>query len=1494
MAFVTSAIAISTAGIGFSAVTAAGVGIGVGVGWGTLLTAASVAYQVTQAKKQRSAARAAAEARKGHELVLQGAPTALPIVYGRALVGGVRVWHKTSPSFNYAGSNAQRQFSIGEAATAGTTRVETYLEDVQNGDYTIQVPGTRTVTVDGYPSTKLDKPMAGSKNDFLIFQQALCQGPIASVQDILINGTSTLDDPTYGHARRDTGRELHAAMRIDCFYDGTACQVATANEASRSTAKFPKAAYATVSICLDQGEAQFQGVPDMQFLIEGRLVGTFSGNNYSLAYDSASQTWTGTRQYSTNPALCLLDYLIDNTCGKAIKFEQLDLPSFAKAAQICARTVMQGAAVGGQIWQPVGKSEDAGQNNVTTRDIPLFECNAIIDVTRPIRQNVETLLSTMGDARLVWSQGKYKLLLQAPVSNAAIEVAGTLTDDDLILDDQIDIKWPSSSERLNYATVRFHNEATNFKEDSASWPPKKSGSYFRPVGARTYALTSGWSDSEGGKLLNEFGVWSGVLGTTTLTYKFLVKTTGLHTVRATVDDSGTLQIQGAPTLSMSNWRNVYTTTFSATKDQVLTVTFSATDTGGLKGAAAVIEDSAQIRPWSTRSPAYTDFLQINQSAGVYDTMIAEDNGVSLESETFADGITDYYHALAKAEEMVRTSRSAFVISFKYQIKDRYFEPGDILRLESSTLDFEEGIYIKVSEAEISDGVTARITGTRFDYTQLAWNVDDDQYLKPSSPYAGGLARPAWLEYIPLAKNLANSSGTLKWAEVLDSRVSYYLLYAAASGANQQNGQPALLELGRAQRPPFELPPLAFGAGIFAVRAVTGDGIMSDLTYSNSGVIERGVPPPIPTLISAVSSTTKAEITLSFDWPLTTTAVPADGETPAIEVPYSNHAVVTVWRNSVNDSTTAVNIGESSTKTFVDTAEVYRPVYYWLKCVTLQGLSSAFSNSLTAEFNHFSGINPDAEASPAPYDLTVVTGFSFFKLKWTNPTHSIGGGHGFAIVYGQELADINETPVFANAVELATPNGSEFWFTEGTSKAWAFWVKAVTKAGGISVGAAGPVKAKTGMIGNVDLGPLIVEADNIADGGITNQKLVPGLEAVVFYTGTSLPTSKYQNATLLSWDGKLYRWDGTAYVAAIAAADLSGLITGSQIADAAINTAKFASGIKPVEIVATLPTTGNTIGRIALLTTDQKIYRWTGTAWTSVVPAGDIAGTITTTQISDGAISTPKLLAGAVTANTIAAGAITAGKISADAVTAGTIAAGAVSANEIAAGAILTDKLAAGSITGDKIAANTISGTNIIGSAITGDHIQANSISAGKLMANTITAAQIASGAIVADKIAAGAIAVGSAAIANGAIRNALIANAAIDSANIKDLAVNTLKIAGNAVTVPITARYANIVPGSGSSTRVAEATITLDTPGYVYAVFTANQTYGSGIKTSQTVLQMGSQSITVGGAAVTTNICVSDAAYLSAGTHTVSVDWSGQDSGVNLQQRVLFVMGVKR
>ena len=88
------------------------------------------------------------------------------------------------------------------------------------------------------------------------------------------------------------------------------------------------------------------------------------------------------------------------------------------------------------------------------------------------------------------------------------------------------------------------------------------------------------------------------------------------------------------------------------------------------------------------------------------------------------------------------------------------------------------------------------------------------------------------------------------------------------------------------------------------------------------------------------------------------------------------------------------------------------------------------------------------------------------------------------------------------------------------------------------------------------------------------------------------------------------------------------------------------------------------GRVVFLTSDDKLYRYTGSAWTAAVPAVDITGTITETQIGTDAITTPKIAANAVTAAEIAANTITAGQIATNAIIADEIAAGAVTAAKI--------------------------------------------------------------------------------------------------------------------------------------------------------------------------------------------------------------------------------------
>jgi hypothetical protein len=108
----------------------------------------------------------------------------------------------------------------------------------------------------------------------------------------------------------------------------------------------------------------------------------------------------------------------------------------------------------------------------------------------------------------------------------------------------------------------------------------------------------------------------------------------------------------------------------------------------------------------------------------------------------------------------------------------------------------------------------------------------------------------------------------------------------------------------------------------------------------------------------------------------------------------------------------------------------------------------------------------------------------------------------------------------------------------------------------------------------------------------------------------------------------------------------GTLTLSAVYNGVTYTATFAVSKNKVgyEIVGTLPSTNLFAGRMVFLTSDSKLYRYTGSAWTTAVPTSDLSGQVISTQISDDAITTAKLAADSVTTNKIAAGQVTAGKI----------------------------------------------------------------------------------------------------------------------------------------------------------------------------------------------------------------------------------------------------------
>lgn len=340
---------------------------------------------------------------------------------------------------------------------------------------------------------------------------------------------------------------------------------------------------------------------------------------------------------------------------------------------------------------------------------------------------------------------------------------------------------------------------------------------------------------------------------------------------------------------------------------------------------------------------------------------------------------------------------------------------------------------------------------------------------------------------------------------------------------------------------------------------------------------------------------------------------------------------------------------------------------------------------------------------------------------------------------------------------------------------------------------------------------VFTASSVDAGSITFASFASGIEPVSIVS--SLPTvSGYTGPkiVLLTTDNKIYRLDSGAWTTAVPTTDITGTI-GENL---------FSDDLRPVERVSSLPTTGLTQGRIVLLTTDNKLYRYTGNEWTSAVPSTDITGQVNSGQIADAAITASKIGADAVTTAKIAVGAITstelgvdavtsakisdsaitAAKIGNNAVTTAKIANDAVTADIISAGAITETKIAADAVTTAKIAANAITASEIAAGSITSSEIAANTISAGNIAAGAISATEIASGAVTTGKLAAGAVTANE--IAADAITTEKIAAEAVTAVEITSGAITTAKIAAGAVTA------SEIAAGSITTGKIAAGAVT--------------------------------------------------------------------------------------
>jgi hypothetical protein len=269
-----------------------------------------------------------------------------------------------------------------------------------------------------YISTN-DAP-GGDPNEFLYLVYALCEGEVEQIleADVLI------DDLPVTDARFNYTDSINTAI-----YGGTDGQTADTmliNETADWTADHKLSGIAYIRVRLKWDRKAFNNIPVVSALVYGKKV-----------YDPR----TATTAYSTNPALCIRDYLTNTRYGKGLAAGLIDDTAISAAADFYDTTVT--------FWT----GGDTGK---------VFEFNAIVDTEQSILDNLKDMMLCCRGF-LPYTNGIYSLI---PDKSASSVFA--FTTDNII--SGISIRGENKADKYNRMVCTFTDPANNWQENTVIWP----------------------------------------------------------------------------------------------------------------------------------------------------------------------------------------------------------------------------------------------------------------------------------------------------------------------------------------------------------------------------------------------------------------------------------------------------------------------------------------------------------------------------------------------------------------------------------------------------------------------------------------------------------------------------------------------------------------------------------------------------------------------------------------------------------------------------------------------------------------------------------------------------------------------------------------------------------------------------------------------------------------------------------------------------------------
>jgi len=218
-------------------------------------------------------------------------------------------------------------------------------------------------------------------------------------------------------------------------------------------------------------------------------------------------------------------------------------------------------------------------------------------------------------------------------------------------------------------------------------------------------------------------------------------------------------------------------------------------------------------------------------SSIHNAYLAEDNNQPFQSDLNMSGITDPYHALAKAEESVRKARTMVVLNLVVSKKGLNLEPGDFINVTSTIIAITNEVY-RVESIEVRSDFSVKLKCYSFDFNVLAWNIDDDVAYTVAPVFDFIISPPSSVAFSEGTTDvLGFSSGQLSWQHADDVSATDYLVEISAdNGSTYQS-------LGVTRANTFDIVGLQTGVYTFSVRSRTPSGTLSERVLNTGNTIQ---------------------------------------------------------------------------------------------------------------------------------------------------------------------------------------------------------------------------------------------------------------------------------------------------------------------------------------------------------------------------------------------------------------------------------------------------------------------------------------------------------------------------------------------------------------------------------------------------------------------------------------------------------------------------------